>query len=297
MSADTRDAKIGIIGTGMLGEAVAQHLMDSGYSISAYNRTRSKTAKLGAGGARICDTPEQVAQDSDLVITIIRDAAAVRQVAFGDDGITAGYHDGLVVADMSTINPIESRQISQKLYDRQIRMLDIPVMGGPNVAISGDLVMMASGDRQSFDRFRQVLDCIAGKVLYMGKAGTAHSVKLAMNLQIAMLALALSEGITLVRGAGIDPEVFLNALNSTHFKTGMSQNKALKMIKDEFDPTFTLENLEKDLHTINQTSGALGMSLPMAKGAQEVYDAAIKSGFGGLDYTGILAYIKSIAKS
>lgn len=289
--------KIGIIGTGMLGNAVALHLIKCRYELYVYNRTKSKTTELKEKGANICETPKQVAENVDLLITIIKDADAVKHVAFGDDGIIKANHTGLVVADMSTINPIESKQISQKFKESEIIMLDTPVMGGPNVAITGDLVMMASGPKTAFERFKPIFDAIANKVFYLGENATAHAVKLAMNLQIAMLALALSEGITLMRGANIDPEIFLKILNSTYFKTGMSQNKAFKMIKDQFVPTFTLENLKKDLHTINQTSDALGILLPMSKKAEELYCDAIKNGFGNLDYTGILAYIKEISQS
>lgn len=112
-----------------------------------------------------------------------------------------------------------------------------------------------------------------------------------------MLSLALSEGITLARGASIEPEVFLQILNSTYFKTGMSETKAYKMIKDSFEPTFTLSNLKKDLDTINQAAQAFGLELPMARKANQVYQDAVEKGFGDLDYTGILAYIKEIARS
>ncbi len=285
-------ASIGIVGTGMLGSAVGLHLLDEGNQLSVFNRTAGKTEELRQKGAAVYESPRQVAENSEIVITVVRDAKAVRQVAFGPDGIVEGGHDGLVVADMSTIGPIESKQISRRFRESGIEMLDAPVMGGPNVAISGGLVMMAAGSRAVFDRCRPVLETIAGKVFYLGEGGTAHAVKLAMNLQIAMLALALSEGITLVRGAGVDPETFLKILNSTYFKTGMSENKAFRMIRDEFDPTFTLANLKKDLHAINQTSGSLGVRLPMSVRAEEIYNAAVRGGFGGLDYTGILAYIK-----
>jgi 3-hydroxyisobutyrate dehydrogenase len=118
-----------------------------------------------------------------------------------------------------------------------------------------------------------------------------------MNLQITMLALALSEGITLVRSANVDPKIFLDILNSTYFKTGMSENKAYKMIQDEFDATFTLANLKKDISTITDTAKSFGIKLPMIKKAEEVYKEAVKKGFGDIDYTGILAYIKKANKS
>jgi len=278
----------------MLGNAVGLHLLKSGYNIIAYNRTKEKTKELQDNGAEIVDHPKDVALKSDVVITVVKDADAVKQVSFEKDGIVFGNHSGLVVCDMSTINPLESKKIFEKFRENNLVMLDTPVMGGPNVAISGDLVMMASGDKKTFDECKDLFDTIANKVFYLGENGTAHAIKLAMNLQITMLALALSEGITLARGANVDPKIFLEILNSTYFKTGMSENKAYKMIQDQFNATFTLENLKKDINTISATSKSFGLNLPMAEKAKEVYDNAVKEGFGNLDYTGILAYIKKL---
>ena len=286
--------KVGLIGTGMLGNAVGLHLLQSGYELTAYNRTKEKTNELKKNGAQIAFTPKEVAENSDTVIIVVKDANAVKQVSFEKDGIIDGNHKDLIVCDMSTINPLESKKISEKFLQNNISKLDIPVMGGPNVAISGDLVMMASGNKNSFDKCKELFDTIANRVFFLGENGTAHAVKLAMNLQIAMLALALSEGITLSRGANIDPKIFLEILNSTYFKTGMSENKAFKMIQDKFDATFTLENLKKDISTISETSKSLGLDLPMIKKAEEIYENAIKEGFGNLDYTGILAYLKKL---
>ena len=288
--------KIGLVGTGMLGEAVGLHLMKSGHSLVAYNRTKSKTSNLEKNGAIISDTPKHVAESSELVITCVKDADAVDDVLFAQDGIIAGNHDGLVVAEMSTINPSNAMQNSKRLGEEGINSLEIPVMGGPNVAIDGKLVLMASGDKDVFDKYKQVFDTIANKTFFLGKSGSAHSIKIAMNLQISLLALALSEGITLTKKAGFDPEKFLEILNSTYFKTGMSENKAPKMIRDEFEPTFTLKNLKKDLEIITETAKDFGAVLPMAERANEIYAEAVKAGFGEIDYTGILAYIKKLSE-
>ena len=288
--------KIGLVGTGMLGEAVGLHLVKSGHSLIAYNRTKSKTSNLEKNGVVISDTPKYVAESSELVITCVKDADAVHAILFGEDGIVAGKHDGLVVADMSTINPSSAIQNSKRLGEEGINSLEIPVMGGPNVAIDGKLVLMASGDKNVFDEYKQVFDTIANKTFFLGKSGSAHSIKIAMNLQISLLALALSEGITLTKKAGFDPEKFLEILNSTYFKTGMSENKAHKMIKDEFEPTFTLKNLQKDLGIITEAAKDFGAVLPMAERANEIYRDAVDAGFGEIDYTGILAYIKKLSK-
>ena len=281
----------------MLGNAVGLHLLEKKIELTIYNRTQSKTSELAKNGASVAESPAIVAASSEIVFTIVKDASAVEQVSFGKNGIIEGKHDKLIVCDMSTINPISSKSISKKFSEYGITWLDTPVMGGPNVAIKGELVLMASGDKTVFERYKNVFETIANKTFYLGDVGTAHSVKLAMNLQIALLALALSEGITLARGASVDPEIFLQILNSTYFKTGMSENKAYKMINDQFQPTFTLENLRKDLATINQTADAFGVKLPMSMMAEDIYQKAVNDGFGDLDYTGILAYLKKISRS
>ena len=286
--------KIGIIGTGMLGEAVGLHMLDSGFEVIVFNRTKDKVENLVKHGAITVDTPKDVAEKSELIITVVKDASAVSDVAFGEDGIIHGRHDGLTIADMSTINPNSAKKISQKFSDSGISFLEIPVMGGPTVAIDGKLIMMVSGKKQIYEKFKDVFDIIAEKVFFLGDSGTAHSIKLAMNLQLAMLALSISEGITLTRKAGFDPEIFLKILNSTYFKTGMSEKKAYKMIKDDFEPTFTLQNLKKDLDTINETANFFGANLSMAKQASQIYQNAIDSGFADIDYTGILAYLKQV---
>ena len=289
--------KIGLIGTGMLGEAVGLHLLKSGFSLCVYNRTKSKTKSLEENGAIISDTPKHLAQSSELIITCVKDDDAAEQILFGQDGIVAGKHDGLTVTEMSTINPNSAIQNSKRLNEEKISSLETPVMGGPNVAIDGKLVLMASGDRDVFDKYKQVFDTIANKTFFLGKSGSAHSIKIAMNLQISLLALALAEGITLTKKAGFDPEKFLEILNSTYFKTGMSENKAHKMIRNEFEPTFTLKNLKKDLEIITAAAKDFGAVLPMAERANEIYAEAVEAGFGEIDYTGILAYIKKLSEN
>ncbi len=286
--------KIGLIGTGMLGNSVGIHLLKSGYHLTVYNRTIEKTKKLKDNGAHIVLTPKEVAANSEVVITVIKDSGAVNQVSFEKDGIVDGNHKDLIVCDMSTINPLDSKNIAKKFLEHNISMLDIPVMGGPNLAITGDLVMMVAGNKETFSKCKDLFNTIANKIFFLGENGSAHAVKLAMNLQITMLALALSEGITLSRAVKVDPKIFLEILNSTYFRTGMSENKALKMIQDKFDATFTLENLKKDINIISETSKSLGLDLPMLKKAEEVYEKAVNEGYGNLDYTGILAYLKKL---
>ena len=288
--------KIGIIGIGMLGEAVVLNLLNSGYDVAVYNRTKEKTIEVEKKGAKVMDSPKTVAENAELIIIIVKDSTAVREVAFGENGIIESKNEKLIVADMSTIDSIESKNIANQFQQNHIQKLEIPVMGGPNVAIMGKLVMMASGPKDSFDQCKTIFEKIANKVFFLGEQGIANSIKLAMNLQITMLALSLSEGITLLKKANVDPKIFLEVLNSTYFKTGMSENKAFKMIEGNYDATFTLANLKKDITTMTNAAKDLGIELPMISKAEEIYKNAINEGLGNLDYTGIIEYIKKINK-
>ena len=288
--------KIGIIGIGMLGEAVVLNLLNSGYDVAVYNRTKEKTIEVEKKGAKVMDSPKTVAENAELIIIIVKDSTAVREVAFGENGIIESKNEKLIVADMSTIDSIESKNIANQFQQNHIQKLEIPVMGGPNVAITGKLVMMASGPKDSFDQCKTIFEKIANKVFFLGEQGIANSIKLAMNLQITMLALSLSEGITLLKKANVDPKIFLEVLNSTYFKTGMSENKAFKMIEGNYDATFTLANLKKDITTMTNAAKDLGIELPMISKAEEIYKNAINEGLGDLDYTGIIEYIKRINK-
>ncbi|MDH5569155.1 MAG: NAD(P)-dependent oxidoreductase [Nitrosopumilus sp.] len=289
--------KIGVIGLGMLGNAVALHLLDSGFDVTVYNRTKEKTMQIKEKGAKVASSPKELAENVELAIIVVKDADAVKQVSFEKDGVIESKNEKLVVADMSTINPSESKNISKIFLEHNIQKLEIPVMGGPNVAITGDLVMMASGDKNTFENCKEILYNIANKVFFLGESGVAHSVKLAMNLQITMLALALSEGITFIKKSNVDPKVFLEILNSTYFKTGMSEKKAYKMADGKYNATFTLANLKKDISTITETTKSLGIKLPMIEKAEELYEDALKKGLGEIDYTGIIEYIKRINES
>ncbi|HSA97971.1 MAG TPA: NAD(P)-binding domain-containing protein, partial [Candidatus Nitrosotenuis sp.] len=159
--------RIGLVGTGLLGNAVGLRILKSGYDLTAFNRTKTKTRQLQENGAKIVDTPKEVAENSDIVFTVVKNADVVRRISFGDSCISCGRHDGLVVADMSTINPIASKEIAGEFAKKGIVMLDTPVMGGPNAAINGELVMMVGGNIDAFEKHRKIFDVIANKVFYL----------------------------------------------------------------------------------------------------------------------------------
>jgi 3-hydroxyisobutyrate dehydrogenase len=285
--------KVGIAGLGLMGSGITKRLIDSGHMVSIYNRTRSKADQF-SNEATVALSPRELAEGCDLLITVVTDFDAVKDILFGTKGVIESANHNLVVADASTISPSQSEHCAQRLRSAGIEMLGIPVMGGPAAAEAGELILIVSGNKQAFEKVRQVIEKL-GRIFYVGeKDGSANTIKLALNLNIALIASGLSEGITLVRRAGIDPSVFIEILNSTYFKTGLSEKKGPKMVKSDFSPTFHLKNMLKDLELATSTAQGTGITIPQTALAQQIFRAANNMGFSDQDYTSICAFLAKI---
>ena len=285
--------KVGIAGLGLMGSGITKRLIDSGHMVSIYNRTRSKAEQF-SNKATVALSPRELAEGCDLLITVVTNFDAVKDILFGTKGAIESGNHNLVVADASTISPSQSEHCVQRLRSAGIEMLGIPIMGGPAAAEAGELIPIVSGNRQAFEKVRQVIEKL-GRIFYVGeKDGSANTIKLALNLNIALIASGLSEGITLVRRAGIDPSIFIEILNSTYFKTGLSEKKGPKMVKGDFSPTFHLKNMLKDLELATSTAQGTGITIPQTALAQQIFRAANNMGFSDQDYTSICAFLAKI---
>ena len=285
--------KVGIAGLGLMGSGITKRLIDSGHMVSIYNRTRSKADQF-SNKATVALSPRELAEGCDLLITVVTNFDAVKDILFGTKGVIESGNHNLVVADASTISPSQSEHCVQRLRSAGIEMLGIPVMGGPAAAGAGELIHIVSGNRQAFEKVRQIIEKL-GRIFYVGeKDGSANTIKLALNLNIALIAGGLSEGITLVRRAGIDPSIFIEILNSTYFKTGLSEKKGPKMVKSDFSPTFHLKNMLKDLELATSTAQRTGITIPQTALAQQIFRAANNMGFSDQDYTSICAFLAKI---
>ena len=285
--------RVGAAGLGLMGSGIAARLISTEHTVSVYNRSSEKTKRFSKSAA-IEASPKELADNCDLVITVVTDFEAVKELLLGNGGVIETSNRGVIVADVSTISPSQSEYCARALRRAGIEMLGMPVMGGPAAAETGDLVPMVAGSRQAFEKSRQVIEKL-GRPFYVGERdGSANAIKLALNLNIALVASAVSEGITLVRGSGIDPAIFVQILNLTYFKTGLSEKKGLKMVKNDFAPSFHLKNMLKDLELANGTAQAAGIALPQTALAQQIYRAANNSGFSDQDYTSICAFLSKI---
>jgi 3-hydroxyisobutyrate dehydrogenase len=228
------------------------------------------------------------------VITVVTDFEAGKEVLLGKEGIIESRNRDLIVADVSTISPLQSAHFARELRKAGMGMLGMPVMGGPAAAEAGELVPIVAGTKHAFERAKHVIEKL-GRTFYIGeKDGSANAIKLALNLNIALVASAVSEGIMLVRGSGLDPSKFIQVLNSTYFKTGLSEKKGPKMVQNDFRPTFHLRNMLKDLELATGTAQDMGITLPQTALAQQLFRAANNSGFSDMDYTSICAYLARI---
>jgi 3-hydroxyisobutyrate dehydrogenase len=212
--------KVGVAGLGLMGSGMARRLVATGHDMWVYNRDTSK-ARVFSKSATVAKSPAELATNCDFVITVVTNFDAVKDVLFGNEGIATSKNKP-VVADASTISPMQSEYCAQELRKHGIEMLGMPVMGGPAAAEAGELVPMVAGSKKAFEKVRPVIEKAGQQVFYISeKHGAANAVKLALNLNIALIATAVSEGITLTKGVGIDPSVFVKVLNSTYFKTGL----------------------------------------------------------------------------
>jgi 3-hydroxyisobutyrate dehydrogenase len=273
-----------------MGSGIATRLVNTGYEVTVYNRSAAKAEQF-AKKAKIASSPKELADNCDVVITVVTDFEAVKEMLLGRNGVIETSNRKVIVSDASTISPSQSEHCARELRKVGIEMLGMPVMGGPAAAEAGELVPMVAGSRQAFEKARQVIETL-GRTFYIGERdGSANAIKLALNLNIALVASAVSEGIILAKGAGIDPSIFVQVLNSTYFKTGLSEKKGPKMIRNDFSPSFHLKNMLKDLELAISTAQAAGLTLPQTALAQQIYQAASDGGFSEKDYTSICAFL------
>ena len=287
--------KIGIVGLGLMGSSICLRLINEGFQVGIYNRNISKLIPLEEKGAKIFHTPKEIANNTDFIIICVTNFEAVNTICFQKDGIQETENANVIIGDFSTLSPRESIYCYRKFKSKNISMLSIPVMGGPNAALDGRLIPIISGEESTFKKIKNILEKLGNPIFYIGnREGSANAIKLALNLNIGLLAMALSEGLLLSNRYDIDPTLYLKIFNSTNFKTGMSENKGLKMINDDYDPSFYLKNMRKDLGLAMDAAKEKELSLPVTDIAFQLYNYAAKSIFADLDYTGIYKFLKKL---
>ena len=280
---------IGIIGTGLMGSAIAQRLIERGFTVYVHNRTKQRSdALVRIGGIRI-GNPLELGKKCSYVIISVTDGNAVKEILFGNNGLIYSNNSQLSIIDTSTVLPEDSIYCANLMKRKGYAMMQAPIMGGPDATRKGDVISIVSGDKKTIEKCRRILANFSKKIFYAGHHdGAANYLKLGLNLNIALIAISLSESIIFIKKSKTDPAVFLDILNSTYFKTGLSEVKGPKMIRNNFEPKFFLKNMLKDVQLLNECAKRNNASLSFSSLAEQYFRMAVNRGYSELDYTAIL---------
>lgn len=280
--------KIGFIGLGIMGRPMARNLVKAGHELVVLDRTADAVAELTALGAAAADTPREVAERVELVLTMLPNSPQVREVVLGEDGVLAGAREGLLYADMSSIDPLVSREVSAALAERGVAMLDAPVSGGEPMAVEGTLSFMVGGPQDTFDAVRPVLAAMGRSVVRVGEVGAGNIAKLANQAVVAVNIAVVAEALVLAQKAGVDPEQVFEAIKGGLAGSNVMDAKAPMMLDHRFAPGFRVNLHLKDLTNVMSTSHTVGAPMPLTASVFELMTQLKAHGFDGEDHSALL---------
>jgi len=278
--------KIALIGAGMMGERMGGRLLDAGHELAVYNRTLARTAALEARGAAVADTPRAAAEGAAFLVTMLSDAAAVRATAQGETGFLAAPGERLWV-DMSTVSPVESRELAAEARRHRVRVLDAPVSGSLGAAVKGMLVILVGGAAEDVAAAKPLFDVLGRATLHMGPNGAGSATKLAVNAFLLATMVAGSEALKLGSAEGVRREELLEALARTEILPAWALGKLESLGAGEVRTAFSLALANKDMRLVDETAAAMGLELPLANTVAGVYARALAAGLGDRDFSAV----------
>ena len=285
---------VSLIGLGLMGRPMGHNLLKAGFPLVVWNRTASRADSLVAAGARLAASPKEAAAAADVLITIVSDPPALEQVLWGSDeksgGAFAALKKGAIYIDSSTVSPALARRIAEASTARGIRFLDAPVTGGTWGAEKGELLFMIGGSPDTLEAARPVISAMGKKIFHLGPHGAGQTIKLAMNLLLALEVDAFAESLALVTGAGLAGEKLVEVMQSSMARSGVLDVKAPVMLKGDFLPSFPLRLMHKDLSLALDLGNQLGVPLPATAAAREVYNSVKGSSKDDLDYAAVYKF-------
>ena len=282
--------KIGFIGLGIMGHPMAENLIEAGYDLVAYNRTRERAEELE--GATVADTPREVAGQSGIIITMLPDSPQVEEVLEGEDGVLEGIKEGALIVDMSTISPVVTEELSRQAQEMGASMLDAPVSGGDVGAIEGTLSIMVGGGEEDFERALPLFEVMGGTVTHVGPVGTGQVVKAANQIVVALTIEAVSEALVLGSKGGVAPEKILDVLGGGLAGNKIMEVKREKMLEHSFDPGFRVELHHKDLGIALAAGREYGVTLPVTAVVDQMLQDLRTRGRGDRDHSALLTLIE-----
>lgn len=291
--------KVGLIGLGLMGRPMGQNLLKAGFSLTVWNRTESRADSLVAAGAKLAKSPADVAAAADVLITIVSDPPALEEVLWGKaggagqgSGALAALRPGSVYVDSSTVSPVLARKIAAACAAKDVAFLDAPVTGGTWGAEKGELVFMVGGDGQVLRDVEPVLSAMGKRWFHLGPNGAGQTIKLAMNLILALQVDALAEALALVTKAGIEGEKLVEVMQSSMARAAVLDVKAPLLLKGEYAPSFPLRLMHKDVGLALDLAKQAGVTLPAAAAAYGTYSSVKAAAKEDLDYAAVMKFWK-----
>ena len=283
---------IGFIGLGTMGRPMARHLLDAGYPLSVYARRPEAAAPFESRGAVSYDTPAALAAQCDVVITMVTATSNVEEVLVGPKGVLHGAKPGTIAIDMSTIAPAATQQIAAALADRQVRMLDAPVTGGPSGAIAATLTIMVGGDADVLEQARPLLERLGRNIVHMGGHGAGQIAKACNQLALLVNAEGVAEALALGRRYDLDPRVLRQALLGGIAASRVLEVFGERMAERRFTPGMATRLYDKDLDIVLELARQAGQRLPAASVVREHLDGLMKEGKGDDDLAALIETVE-----
>jgi 3-hydroxyisobutyrate dehydrogenase-like beta-hydroxyacid dehydrogenase len=288
-------AELGFVGLGTMGGGVVRRLLAAGHAVTVWNRTREKAEPLLEAGASWADTPRSVAECSEIVFTMVTNTAAVQAVTEGPDGILAGLGPGKVYVDMSTASPANTRAVAETVVAVGAQMLDAPVSGSVITLEEGKLSIMVGGDAETFERVKPVLEAIGPRVFHLGPNGAAVTMKIAINLSLAVQMLAFSEGVLLAEKTGIGREQAVEVMLASVIASPMVAYRGPFVLEQPDEAWFDCRMMQKDLNLALELGRELEVPLPTTAVTDELLTAANAMGIGDKDFAVLFDVLASMA--
>jgi 2-hydroxy-3-oxopropionate reductase len=283
---------VGFVGLGIMGAFMAGNLLEAGHELVVHNRTRTKAERLAQRGARVADSPREVAEGSDVIITMLPGPPQVEEVVAGEDGLLEGAREGSLIIDMSTSSPILARELARTARNKAVGILDAPVSGGDVGARDGTLSIMVGGEEDDFERARPLFGVMGETVVHVGGTGAGQVVKACNQIVVALVIEAVAEALVLGTKAGVAPGRAVEVLSE-----GLASNKVLevkgeKFLSHDFAPGGKVEYHRKDLRIALEAGREYGVTLPIAALVDQMFGVLEAKGRGGWDHSALLTLLE-----
>lgn len=289
------DKRIGLIGLGIMGKPMARNLLKAGYSLTVYSRSRSAVEALLADGAADARSSQEVAERSDVVITMVTDTPDVRQVILGDHGVLTGMRVGGIIIDMSTVSPSATREIAEVVKTKGVHFLDAPVSGGEGGAIAGTLSIMVGGDGEVFISCLPIFQAMGKNITHVGGTGTGQLTKLCNQIAVAVTNLAMSEALVFAAKAGVNLEKMHQAISGGAAGSWQLSNLAPRIFQRDFAPGFMVKLQQKDLRLVLQEADRLHLALPATSLVHSLFNALETAGAGDEGTQALVKVLEQLA--